>query len=404
MVDKVTKLISLIPKAELHSHLDGCVRPETAVKIAKATGVKYPTYDAKKFANEFLKDKYANLVEMLNLFGLFIDVMKTVESLEQVAYEYAHDYINDNVFYVEVRFAPQFHVGKNIKTIEEVLVAVNAGLGRAAQEHNSKPEVIRGEKPAFKYGIISCIMRSLCHGLSEYFDNLLDSFKYSDPKKAHVQAGKELVLASIIAKEKHKVPVVAIDLAGGENGNPCEDFLEPFELARKHLLNITIHAGEADGPESIFNAVAVVGAQRVGHALHLYDSGMSKRPNAADFSAELAQYLAKKKIGIEVNITSNMQTYEVLKTYSDHPLRKMMNDKLTTCICCDNKTISKTSISKEMGIAAKAFNLTFDEIKVLTFNSFDQCFYPGTQAEKLEYIQSVKKYYDKVEAEILASK
>ena len=397
-MEKLAALIKAVPKAEIHSHLDGCLRMETVAKLAKEHGVVLPTYDPEALSKLLLKDKYENLVDYLKPFGVFVSVMKKAEQVEQISYEYACDYIKDNVFYVETRFAPQLHVGAHLKTIEDVLVAVNAGMSRAANEYNRTPEVVNKEKPEFRYGIICCIMRAIFPGMSEYYDEILNAFKYTANKKlAHVHAGKQLIQAALIAKEKLHIPIVALDLAGGEFENPCSDFAEPFEIAKLNLLNITIHAGEADGPDSIYNAL-MMGAQRLGHALHLWDKDMTKRPNAESFCNSLAEYIAKTRIGVEVNITSNMQTYAAIKTVADHPLKKMLDNKICACICCDNKTVSKTWISKELQLAVDGFKLSLPEIKSLVLNSFEQAFFPGTQTEKLEYIATIKKYYDSIEA------
>lgn len=398
-MENLKEMLRAIPKAELHTHLDGCVRPATMIKLAKEKGIKLPTDDVQKLCDLLFKDRYESLDELLRPFGLFNKMMKTADSIEEIAYEFAWDYINDGVYYTEVRFAPQLHVGRQLEGMEKVLEAANAGMCRAAKEYNSTPEVLKKEKPEFKYGIICCIMRNICKGMSEYFDNMLDAFKCSGSIDARVHASKELVLACIHARDTLKIPIVAIDLAGGENGNPCEIFAEAFKLAREHLFNITVHAGEADGAESIYNAITTLGAQRIGHALHLFDTEMvRKQVNAQEYCDKLAEHMAKNNICIEVNITSNMQTCKELGSVADHPVGKMIKRGLTVSMACDNLTISKTCLSKEIELLVKNFALSMAELKKVVLNGFDKSFFPGTYAEKVEYMRSIKKYYETIEA------
>lgn len=387
-----SEFIRAMPKAELHSHLDGGLRTVTIIELAKKFGVELPTYDPAIFAETVFKDRYANLVELLKLFDLSLKLMRTPESLERTAYEFVQDYIAEGVLYLEARFAPQLHVCDKLPSMEQILEIVNKGMKRAADEYNNSPDVVAKKKPQFRYGIISCMIRSLGKGVAEYYDRVLDLFSYSGHKAAKVHAGMELVLATIQARDRLKVPIVAIDLAGGEYGNPCEDFAEPFALAHANMFNVTIHAGEAAGPESIYNAVLRLGAQRIGHGLHMFD-----HDDKVD-SEKVIEYLAKERIGVEVCVTSNMQTCTALTTLRDHPVNRMIKRGVCVCMACDNKAISKTDLSKEIGMVAKEFALTPSEIKELAMNSFEKAFFPGTHKEKQEYISEIRKYYEELEA------
>lgn len=390
-----------MPKAELHSHLDGCLRPATIIKFCKQLSIPLPTYDVEKFSEIMFKDRYEDLVDLLKLFDLFLKLMKTPEAVEEIAYEFARDYIDDNVFYAEVRFAPQFHICAGMRTAEEVLKVVNSGFKRAADEYNSSAEVVSHQKPTFKYGILCCMMRTIGKGASEYYDHTLEVFEHMGNKAGKVHAGMELVMAAIVARDTLHIPVVGIDLAGGEYGNPCEDFAEAFALARYRMFNVTIHAGEADGPDSIRNALAL-GAQRIGHGLHMFDKEMMRKDHPED-AERIVDALTQKRTGVEVCITSNMQTCGGLKTVRDHPLGRMLKSGICVCMACDNKAISKTDLTKEFGLAVAAFNLQPAEIKKLAMNSYEKAFFPGTYLEKLAYLKEIELYYDKIAAKFIKS-
>ena len=392
-----------LPKAELHTHIDGCLRPETIISIAKKTGIELPSYDPSELVRMTYQERYVDLVDLLKIFGMTTSVMRTVEALEQIGYEFVQDYIKDGVYYLEGRFAPQQHVGFSIHSIEDVILAINRGMKRAADEHNSLPEVVNKQKPQFHYGIICCILRCLFRNISPYYDHILDSFKYSSKKAAEVQAGMELVHACVDARDKHSVPIVAIDLAGAELGNPPEDFKEPFDLAKKNLVGVVIHAGEADGPESVFGAVTAITAERIGHGLHLFDSHMApKRQESEKFCYNLSQYMARKGITVEVCMTCNIQTMPGLKSIADHPVKKMISHGVPVSFSCDNTFITQTCLSNELELAITKVGVSMEEIKKAIFNSFEKSLFFGSAAQKTEYVSSIKAYYEALEAKFNA--
>eukprot|EP00830_Metopus_es_P001740 TRINITY_DN1151_c0_g1_i2.p2 TRINITY_DN1151_c0_g1~~TRINITY_DN1151_c0_g1_i2.p2 ORF type:complete len:387 (-),score=57.54 TRINITY_DN1151_c0_g1_i2:84-1244(-) len=371
-----------IPKAELHSHLDGSMRTSTLIKLALDNKIDLPSYDPKALENILYKDKYENLKEVLFTFELFVNVLQTSAALEQVAYEMACDYLMDGVYYLEVRFAPQLHVGKGIDSIEKALIAVNQGLARAEKEFNGKPEVLAKEVPKFKYGIICCIMRTFETCSSSYYDIILKATHYAGEKAAHVHAATELSIAMCDMLKHNEIPIVALDLVGNEAGHPCGVFSEAFEIARKNLINVTIHAGEAEGPESIYDAVVKLHAQRLGHGFKLFHDELVTCENPKKFCENLANYIAKNRIGIEVCLTSNLQTNKAFHSIADHSFKKMLEHKISVCICCDNTSLSKTCSSKELELAYKAFNLSLEDMKSIVMNSFHQSFFCGKYARE----------------------
>lgn len=396
MAEKIPlDFIKQIPKAELHCHLDGSIRIETIKSLAKQQNIELPSYDS--LENIVYQERFKNLEDYLKVFDIFMAILKTPASLEQVAYELVQTCVQDGVFYLETRFAPQIHIGKQIKTIEEAFLAVNNGLKKGMEEYNNSSAVLTGKTPPFKYGIIAIIMRKICKGISGYYDSLLDLYEFTGEKEATLHAGQEVLLASLKAIEKYKLPIVSIDIAGSEVGGPAEYFKDIYDQAKANFLNLTAHAGESVDVESIYNAVIHLNCQRIGHGLHLFDHEICKRDNPESFCKNVADYMLKKKVGIEVCLTSNYQTCQGLKDLSNHPFKKMLEYGLKVCLCSDNLTPSNTVISKEVNLAVKTFNLTPKELKEVILNSFDQCFYNGTQKEKQEYIEKIKKYYQEIE-------
>ncbi len=265
------KFIEAIPKTDLHLHLDGSLRLETLIELAGDAGIELPSNTVEGLKETVFKEKYKDLGEYLQGFFYTGAVMQTTESLERISYELAADNINEGVRYIEVRFAPQLHQNDELGIID-VLKAVNNGLKKAQTEFNSRPEVNSGTIPQFEYGIISCAMRMFDYGFSAYFDALLDVHKYSDRKWIFSLASQELVRASVDARDNFEIPVVGFDLAGMEKGYPAVDHKYAYNLAHKSFLKKTVHAGEAYGPESIFQAITELHADRIGHGLHLFDA------------------------------------------------------------------------------------------------------------------------------------
>ncbi len=393
------QFIRAIPKCDLHVHLDGSLRPGTLIDIAKKEKITLPSYTLEGLDKLLFRDQYADLGEYLQCFGVSIAAMQTPENIERVSYEFAQDNINEGVCYVETRFAPQFHINRN-QDIESILKSVTKGMDRAKQEYNARPEVRSGEVPAFHYGIIVCAMRAFGKGFSEYFDTFLEAHKYSDNPTVHGLASLELAKASVSTRDRFGLPVVGFDLAGAEAGHPAEDHIAAYKFAHKHFLHLTVHAGEAYGPESIFQAITDLYADRIGHGYYLFDTDKVSAPeikNPSTYVDRLAQYIAERRITIEVCLTSNLQTNPSIGRIENHQFRKMLDAKLSTTICTDNRTVSKTSVTKEILLAMDAFNLKGEALKDLLVYGFKRSFFPGSYAEKRQYVRSVINRYELLE-------
>jgi adenosine deaminase len=396
----ITKeFVERIPKTDLHLHLDGSLRLRTLIELADAQGIPLPARDEAGLLRTVFKSKYGSLTDYLKGFAYTTAVLQIPAALERTGYELALDNQAEGVRYIEVRFAPQLHQNARMTCIE-AMAALDRGLRRAKAEFNARPEVRSGAEPPFEYGIIACAMRMFDFGFSQYFDALLDVHAHCDRKEVFALASQELVRAAVEAKAKHGLPIVGFDLAGAEAGFPAEDHALSYALAHKNFLNKTVHAGEAYGPESIFQAITDLHADRLGHATHLFDADMIKSPEIKDKQAyvdNLVQFIADRRITIEVCLTSNLQTNPAIRALSRHSFRLMRKAKLSATFCTDNRTVSRTTVSDEILKAVRAFRISPSELKNFIIYGFKRSFFPGTYIKKREYVRQIINYYDTIE-------
>ncbi|OGR02819.1 MAG: adenosine deaminase [Deltaproteobacteria bacterium RIFOXYA12_FULL_61_11] len=395
--------IKKLPKTDLHVHLDGSVRIPTIIELSKERKLALPSYTEAGMMELVYKERYRDLLDYLEGFRYTIAIMQDDEALERIGYEFVMDNVEEGVRYVEVRFAPQFHMNDNLD-FEHVMLAVNKGLEKATTEFNSRREVKSGKEPPFYYGIIICAMRAFGRGLSTYFDRFLDSHRYSPQDRVFSLAALELVQAAVKARDELGLPIVGFDLAGAEAGHPAEYYTEAYHYAHKHFLKKTVHAGEAYGPESIFQAITDLYADRIGHGYHLFDKRMitSKKFDAKQKEAYikgLAQYIADRRVTIEVCLTSNLQTMPQVKSIAEHTFGKMLKAKLSTTFCTDNRTVSRTTVTEEIRLALKNFDINPRQLRHCIIYGFKRSFFPGTYLQKRDYVHSIIDYYEKVEQE-----
>lgn len=395
--------IARVPKSDLHVHLDGSIRPSTIIEIAKREKIKLPSYTESGFNKIVLKDHYRNLEEYLKFFQYGVAVMQNPENLEKIAYELVNDNIAEGVRYIEVRFAPQQHINSKMDLLE-VLSAVNRGLEKAKKEFNNSPKVKKELEPRFNYGIIVCALRYFGRW-SDYFNRFLDAHPFSKEKRVFALASYELVQGVIKIRNETGMPIVGFDLAGREEGYPADDHWKAYQFAHKNFLHKTVHAGEAYGPESIFQAITDLHAERIGHGHYLFDHTKVYSPDIKDkklYVKELAQFVADRRITIEVCLTSNMQTNPAIKNIKNHQFKKMKDANLSTTICTDNRTVSKTSVSKEIELAVTTFGIQTSELKDILTYGFKRSFYPGDYKEKRKYVRSIIDYYEKIEDQFVS--
>jgi adenosine deaminase len=409
--DSVTKepipdpFLAAVPKTDLHVHLDGSIRVGTLVDLAKEYGVQLPSYTEAGLRELVFKDRYENLAEYLTGFKYTVGVLQTELALERGAYELAVDNQNEGVRYIEVRFAPQLHVHKHMNIVMAIK-AVNRGLKRAQREFNARESVLEGREPGFHYGIIVCAMRMFRENFSEYYGNLMRAHRYSPAKAVYQLASLELARAAIIARDEYGLPVVGFDLAGEEAGYPADEHRAAFAYCHKHFLKKTVHAGEAYGPESIFQAITDLYADRLGHGTYLLEPDAIKDEEIEDrerYVQRLGQYIADRRITLEVCLTSNLQTNPHMRNPSDHTLSKMRVHRLSTTICTDNRTISNTTVTNELKLATEILGLSRNSLKSIIIYGFKRSFFPGDYLMKRKYVRETIDYYESIEREFFGA-
>ncbi len=391
------RIIRKIPKSDLHLHLDGSVRLETIIEISKKEKLDLPSYTVEGLHELVFKGQYESLEEYLKTFGYSGAVMQKPEYLEQTAYELALDVQAEGVRYIEVRFAPQLHINKTMD-LKAVLESVNKGLDKAQREFNRRPEIVDGSEPPFYYGIIVCAMRFL-GPWSDYYKGFINTFSFSNIDEICRLAALELAKGAIKMRDDHGIPIAGFDLAGAEAGYPASLFWESFQFVHESFMQKTVHAGEAYGPESIFQAITELHADRIGHGYYLFDTSKINNPKNRDkekYISDLSQYIATRRITIEVCLTSNLQTNPSIGNISNHSFGKMIESNLSVTLCTDNRTVSKTSMTDEIMLAVNNFPLNPKTLKNCIVYGFKRSFFPGRYSEKRRYVRQCLDYYEKI--------
>jgi adenosine deaminase len=237
---------------------------------------------------------------------------------------------------------------------------------------------------------------------SEYYDKLLHVHTYSPLRTVYAMASLDLARAAVRMRDENGIPIVGFDLAGREAGYPAEHHKEAYDYAHKHFLKKTVHAGEAYGAESIFQAITDLKADRIGHGYYLMNTEMIQDPDILDkrkYVRDLSQYIADRRITIEVCLTSNIQTNPTISNIAAHAFAQMWQERLSMTFCTDNRLVSRTSVSNEVALAVKAFQLSLHDLRNIIIYGFKRSFYPGTYIEKRQYVHDIINYYERNEAE-----
>ena len=343
-----------MPKVMLHDHLDGGLRPKTVIELARDQKYdKLPTNDPGELAEWFHRGaNRGSLPLYLEGFAHTCGIMQTDEALERVSYEMMEDLKDDGVVYVETRFAPVFHTDKGLHWGETV-GAVLRGLERGKRDFG------------VGYGLIVCAMRNM--NLSEEMAQLAVDFRDRG--------------------------VVGFDLAGEEGGYPPKKHVEAFQYIQRQNFNITVHAGEGFGKESIWQAIQWCGAHRIGHATRLIEDIVTSEGRVVKLGT-LAQYVLDKRIPLEMCLSSNVHTGAV-KSLQEHPFGTYYAEKFRVTLNTDNRLMSATTLSKEFQLAADVFHLDFAEMEKLTINAMKSAFQPYD--ERIKYIyESIKPGFQKL--------
>lgn len=325
------EIVQRMPKADLHCHLDGSLRPSTLLELSVERDLPLPVATATALGDWMRVDHALNLEDYLARFGVTLAAMQDTVSLERIAHEFVLDAALDGVRYIEARFCPALHVRGGL-SLDDVMQAVGRGLGRGQKETGTLARVI------------VCALRSM--------------------PWPHAMEMAELAVAF---RDKG---VVAFDLAGGELGNPATAHALAFDYARAHDLAVTVHAGEGDGPASIREALHRCAADRIGHGTRLRED------------PSLEAYVIDHRITLEVCPTSNVQT-RVVPSFGDHPLARYVVMGAVVTINTDNRLMSGVSLTDEYVRCAQHLDFDLDTLAMLAITSFDSAFLPHVERETL---------------------
>ncbi len=392
------ELLAALPKSDLHCHLDGSLRLGTLIELAQDRGVHLPSYTEEGLRELVFKPQYRDLPDYLHGFMYTCGVLTDEEALERVSYELARDCIAEGTLYLEVRFAPQLHVRPNL-SMDQVFIAIDKGLDRARAEHEATPDVKAGKVPPFRYGLIACAMRMFTKGFGPYFADILRVLPGFEAKEVYGIASLSLAQQVVDIRDRLGIPVVGFDLAGAEAGHPASDHKAAYRYAHQNFLKKTVHAGEAYGPESIFQAITKLNADRIGHGTRLFHAEeVNKHEDPGRYVKQLTEYIADRRIVLEVCVTSNMQTMPQLRRVEDHPLARMLQERLSVSVCTDNRLVSGTTCTDELAKITSAIPVSPSELRNMVLHGFKRSFFAGSYLEKRAYVRQVIDYYDQIAA------
>jgi adenosine deaminase len=342
-VDDIVKA----PKALLHDHLDGGLRPATVVELADGIGHALPTTDAGELGRWFVEAAASGSLERyLETFAHTVAVMQTESSLHRVARECALDLAADGVVYAEVRYAPEQHTEEGL-SLDAVVEAVLAGFADGSAEAAAAGRPIR-------VGTLLTAMR-------------------------HAARSQEIAELSVRYRDRG---VVGFDIAGAEAGFPPTRHLDAFEYLQRENFHFTIHAGEAFGLPSIWQAIQWCGADRLGHGVRIVDDITGGK------LGRLASYVRDKRIPLELCPSSNVQT-GAAPSIAEHPIGLLRDLRFRVTVNTDNRLMSGTSLSREMVLLIEAFGYGWAELQWFTVNAMKSAFIPFDQ--RLTLINEVIK-------------
>lgn len=312
-----------LPYVELHCHLDGSLRPETIIDIAKEESIKIPSFNINEIKRQVSAPlNCKSLDEYLQRFDIPNMVMQSKKSLSRITFELFEDAAKENVKYMEVRFAPWLHVEKGLN-LKEVIESVINGMNEAEKKYD------------IKGNIILCCMRNM------------SASKAMDV----INAGKEFLGKG----------VVAVDLAGPELKDFSKIYKDAFALARSYGYRVTVHAGENGIGKNVLDAIEILGAERIGHGIFIKDC------------VEAYNLVKEKNITLELCLTSNVQT-KAVDRLDKHPAYKFFKDDILISLSTDNRTVSDTTMTNEINIALNNMKFTKEEYNKIYMNSINASF------------------------------
>ena len=325
--------IQAAPKVLLHDHLDGGVRPGTVIELARDAGYAgLPTTDPDELGAWFRRGADRKSLELyLEGFAHTVAVMQTAEALERIAAECAEDFAADGIVYAEVRFAPELHLERGM-TLDEVVEAVLRGFRRGSE---GRPIEMRALVTAMR------------------------------------TAARSLEIAEVAVRHRDE-GVVGFDIAGAEAGYPPTRHLDAFHYIARENFHFTIHAGEAFGLPSIWEALQWCGAERLGHGVRIVDDVLVGDDGRVSLG-RLAAYVRDRRIPLEMCPTSNVHTGAVA-SIEEHPINLLRRLRFRVTVNTDNRLMSGVTLSSEFGELVRAFNLDLAEMQWLTLNAMKSAF------------------------------
>ncbi|MEU1306978.1 adenosine deaminase [Streptomyces shenzhenensis] len=336
-----TDTLRRLPKAVLHDHLDGSLRPATVVELAAEAGHRLPTTDPDELAAWFVAAAGSgDLVRYIATFDHTLAVLQSRDGLLRTAEEYVLDLAADGVVYAEVRYAPELMVRGGL-TLREVVESVQEGLAAGMARAAAAGTPVR-------VGTLLCGMRM--------FERTRE---IADLAVAHRDAG-----------------VVGFDIAGAEDGFPPADHLAAFEHLRRESMPFTVHAGEAHGLPSIHQAVQVCGAQRIGHGVRLTEDIVDGTPG------RLASWVRDRRIALEMCPTSNLRT-GCVASIAEHPITALKELGFRVTLNTDGRLVSGTTMTREMSLLVEEADWTAEDLRTVTVNAVKSAFVPFDERRAL---------------------
>jgi adenosine deaminase len=350
----------LLPKVSLHDHLDGGLRPGTVLELADSIGLELPASDAEGLADWFAeKSDSGSLVEYLKTFDLTTGVMQTREGLTRVAREFVEDLAADGVIWGEIRWAPEQHLTRGL-SLDEAVEAVQEGMDAGVDAARSTGHRIR-------VGQLVTAMR-------------------------HLDRSQEIAELALRYRDRG---VVGFDIAGPEAGFPPSRFADAFDFLARECFPVTVHAGEADGLESIRSALVDGHALRLGHGVRIAEDIVIESTddeNSYVSLGRLAQWVKDRGIALETSPSSNLQTGAIAAwgdTMIDHPIDMLYQLGFRVTVNVDNRLMSATSLTRELRLLSDAFGYDLDDLQAFQLNAAEAAFLPLDDREELiELIES----------------
>ncbi len=346
--------LSALPKISLHDHLDGGLRPQTIIELAEPLGIGLPAATAPELGAWFAeKSDSGSLVEYLKTFDVTIAVMQTAEGLTRVAREFVEDLAADGVIYGELRWAPEQHLQRGL-TLDEAVEAVQRGIDSAVDR-------LRGAGGWIRAGQLVSAMR-------------------------HLDRGTEIAELALRHRDRG---VVGFDIAGPEAGFPPSRMHEAFDVLARACFPATVHAGEADGVDSILGALVDGRALRLGHGVRIAEDITIERSDDESTFVTLgrvAQWVKDRGIPLETSPSSNLQTGAIAAwgtTMADHPFDLLYQLGFRVTVNTDNRLMSATTLTRELGLLVDAFGYELDDLEAFQLNAAEVAFLPLEDREEL---------------------